>query len=94
MKTTIHKLCNNLSAEKRNVARTNGSWFNPNSNCFGICEKEDTLGSRGPRQVKNVKQWLRGELGSQYNDAQWTVLPFEILDCTFCGSYHHESPMT
>ncbi|QQK40469.1 Ulp1 protease family protein [Penicillium digitatum] len=35
----------------------------------------DSLGSRGPRQVKNVKQWLRGELGSQYNDAQWTVLP-------------------
>ncbi|KAJ5200359.1 Peptidase C48 SUMO/Sentrin/Ubl1 [Penicillium cf. griseofulvum] len=35
----------------------------------------DSLGSRGPRQVKNVKQWLRGELGAKYKDEEWTVLP-------------------
>ncbi|KAJ5800127.1 uncharacterized protein N7518_002195 [Penicillium psychrosexuale] len=35
----------------------------------------DSLGSRGQRQVKNVKQWLRGELGPKYKDEEWTVLP-------------------
>ncbi|KAJ5943285.1 hypothetical protein N7516_003453 [Penicillium verrucosum] len=35
----------------------------------------DSLGSHGPRQVKNVKQWLRGELGPKYNEKEWTVLP-------------------
>ncbi|KAJ5458113.1 Ulp1 protease family protein [Penicillium sp. IBT 31633x] len=35
----------------------------------------DSLGSRGARQVKNIKEWLRGELGSKYNDKEWTVLP-------------------
>ncbi|KAJ5952587.1 Peptidase C48 SUMO/Sentrin/Ubl1 [Penicillium vulpinum] len=35
----------------------------------------DSLGSRGLRQVKTVKQWLRGELGPKYNEEEWTVLP-------------------
>ncbi|KAJ5782670.1 Peptidase C48 SUMO/Sentrin/Ubl1 [Penicillium paradoxum] len=35
----------------------------------------DSLGSRGLRQVKNIKQWLRGELGPKYKDEEWTVLP-------------------
>jgi sentrin-specific protease 1 len=35
----------------------------------------DSLGSRGARQVRNVKEWLRGELGSQYKDEEWIVLP-------------------
>ncbi|KAJ5497137.1 Peptidase C48 SUMO/Sentrin/Ubl1 [Penicillium fimorum] len=35
----------------------------------------DSLGSRGARQVKNVKRWLRGELGPKYRDDEWTVLP-------------------
>ncbi|KAJ5101979.1 hypothetical protein NUU61_004201 [Penicillium alfredii] len=35
----------------------------------------DSLGSRGPRQVKVIKEWLRGELGTKYDDEEWTVLP-------------------
>ncbi|KAJ5558825.1 Peptidase C48 SUMO/Sentrin/Ubl1 [Penicillium sp. DV-2018c] len=35
----------------------------------------DSLGSRGARQVRNVKEWLRGELGGKYKDEEWTVLP-------------------
>ncbi|KAJ5120299.1 Ulp1 protease family protein [Penicillium bovifimosum] len=35
----------------------------------------DSLGSRGARQVRNVKEWLRGELGSQYKDEEWVHLP-------------------
>ena len=34
----------------------------------------DSLGSRGARQVKNIKQWLGGELGPKYNEKEWTVL--------------------
>jgi Ulp1 family protease len=34
----------------------------------------DSLGARGARQVKTVKEWLRGELGSKYNEKEWTFL--------------------
>lgn len=35
----------------------------------------DSLGGRGGRQVKVIKQWLRGELGAKYDDEEWTFLP-------------------
>lgn len=34
----------------------------------------DSLGGRGARQVKVVKEWLRGELGSKFDEDEWTVL--------------------
>lgn len=37
VKTTVHELSNNLSAEKCDMAWANGSGFNANSNCFGVC---------------------------------------------------------
>ncbi|KAJ5312093.1 hypothetical protein PENANT_c011G11080 [Penicillium antarcticum] len=35
----------------------------------------DSLGSRGARQVKRIKEWLAGELGSKYKEDEWTTLP-------------------
>lgn len=34
----------------------------------------DSLGARGARQVKTIREWLRGELGPKYNEKEWTVL--------------------
>jgi sentrin-specific protease 1 len=34
----------------------------------------DSLGSRGTRQVKTIREWLRGELGPKYSEKEWTVL--------------------
>lgn len=34
----------------------------------------DSLGSSGAAQVKWIKKWLRGELGSKYKEDEWTVL--------------------
>ncbi|CAI7619174.1 unnamed protein product [Penicillium manginii] len=35
----------------------------------------DRMGRQGARQVKNIKEWLRGELGAKYDDDEWNVLP-------------------
>lgn len=34
----------------------------------------DRLGRQGSRQVKNIKEWLRGELGAKYDEDEWNVL--------------------
>jgi hypothetical protein len=34
----------------------------------------DSMGSRGANQVKKAKEWLRGELGTKYDEDEWTVL--------------------
>jgi len=34
----------------------------------------DSLGSRGASQVRKIKEWLRGELGTKYDEDEWTVL--------------------
>lgn len=34
----------------------------------------DSLGSRGASQVTKAKEWLRGELGTKYDEDEWTVL--------------------
>ncbi|CAG8117226.1 unnamed protein product [Penicillium salamii] len=34
----------------------------------------DSLGSVGSYQVKLIKSWLRGELGSKFKEEEWTVL--------------------
>ncbi|KAL3455851.1 hypothetical protein BJX64DRAFT_281765 [Aspergillus heterothallicus] len=38
-------------------------------------ENFDSLGSLSPRHVALIKTWLRGELGDQFIEADWTVLP-------------------
>ncbi|KAJ5587166.1 uncharacterized protein N7459_002931 [Penicillium hispanicum] len=35
----------------------------------------DSLGGRGARQVKTIKEWLRGELAAKFDEEEWTVLP-------------------
>lgn len=35
----------------------------------------DMMGRKGARQVKNIKEWLRGELGAKYDDDEWNILP-------------------
>ncbi|KAJ5242691.1 uncharacterized protein N7469_001018 [Penicillium citrinum] len=35
----------------------------------------DRMGRNGSRQVKNIKEWMRGELGAKYDDDEWRVLP-------------------
>ncbi|KAJ5938995.1 hypothetical protein N7466_002129 [Penicillium verhagenii] len=35
----------------------------------------DSLGARSARQVKIIKTWLLGELGSKFVDSEWTLLP-------------------
>ena len=37
----------------------------------------DSLGSLSSTFVRIVKDWLRGELGSLYNDDEWIILPSE-----------------
>lgn len=38
-------------------------------------EHFDSLGSASQRHIATIKEWLRNELGPQYIEGQWTVLP-------------------
>lgn len=35
----------------------------------------DSLGGAGAKQVRAIKEWLRGELGAKFDEDEWTVLP-------------------
>lgn len=35
----------------------------------------DSLGQRGKRQYEVIKDWLRGELGSKFDEEEWSLLP-------------------
>ncbi|KAJ5165876.1 hypothetical protein N7492_006172 [Penicillium capsulatum] len=35
----------------------------------------DSLGGRGQRQFEVIKEWLRGELGSKFDEEEWSLLP-------------------
>lgn len=35
----------------------------------------DSLGGAGAKQVRAIKEWLRGELGAKFDEDEWIVLP-------------------
>lgn len=35
----------------------------------------DSLGGAGAKQVRAIKEWLRGELGAKFDEDEWAVLP-------------------
>lgn len=43
--------------------------------CERTIEYFDSLGARGMRQFKIIKDWLRGELGTKFDEEDWTLLP-------------------